>query len=454
MKKSYDFLKVPFLIVLVLLPFEGFEILSFADIHLSLPFFLIVITAFVSVLRIILKGRFSADLSTLLAILILIFGFTSVFSGFIEGSSKLELFKSFFLILILVLYFIGISQVRFTLGGIVLILKLLVLSGVVWSLVGIYQALANNTSLPDLFFNLTNPITGTQRISYFGSYIRPTSIFTEPSWFGHYLILSLASLVGVYKKMNKASFYFCLLSLISGIISTLSFGSYLLLIILLFFTANLLLLRKRRRKLLTKPKKNNRNLLKGIYFLFGIVIIIFLIKITLYPLQMIYQEIELRMNIVFSALKHYFLSPEPFVVYDSVSMRLSLSYAGIMIWLNSPLTLFFGVGLGNFFYGAKKFLGVSFGYSGTGWTNILAEQGLLGFMSYFLFFISYIFKFRKLIKQDESKVDTYYISRSLYLLTVMLFFSAFTGGFGFERSITIWSMFVVLEVAYNALKVF
>jgi hypothetical protein len=366
----------------------------------------------------------------------------------------LELFKSFFLILILVLYFIGISQVKFTLGETVFILRLLVFSGVVWSLVGIYQALANNTPLPDLYFNLTNPITGPQRISYFGSYIRPTSIFAEPSWFGHYLILSLASLVGVYKKMNKASFYFCLTSLILGIILTLSFGSYLLLIILLFLIANLILFKQSRRKLLTKSKKNKQNLLKGLYFLFGIVVIIILMKITLHPLQMIYQVIKLRMSIVFSALKLYFLSPEPFTVYDSVSMRLSLSYAGIMLWLHSPLTLFFGFGLGNFFYGSEKFLGFSFGYSGTGWMNILAEQGLLGFISYFLFFISYIFKFRKLIKQDESNVDTYYISKSLYLLTVMLFFSAFTGGFGFERSITIWSMLVVLEVAYNALKVF
>lgn len=452
MKKSNDFLKVLFSIVLVLLPFEGFEVFSFRGIHLSLPLFFIVFLVFASVLRIFIKGRFVYDLSTFLAILVLLSGFTSVLSGLIEGASKLELFKSLFLTLILVLYFLGISQVKFSFGEIVLILKLLVLSGVVWSLVGIYQALANNTSLPDLFFNLTNPDVGPQKISCFGSYIRPTSIFAEPSWFGHYLILSLASLVGVYKRMNKASFYFCLISLISGIILTLSFGSYLLLIILLFFTVNLLLFRQRRRKLFAKSKKNRWNLLKGLYLLFGIVVLIILIRATLHPLQMIYQAVKLRTSVIFSSLKLYFLSPEPFVVYDSVSMRLSLSYAGIMIWLHSPLTLFFGVGLGNFLYGAKKFLSFSFGYSGIGWTNILAEQGLFGFLSYFLFFITFIFEFRKLTKQDESKVNIY-ISISLYLLSVILFFSSFTGGFGFERSIIIWSILIVLEIAYHTLKI-
>ena len=200
MKKSNDFLKIFSLIVLVLLPFEGFEILFFGDIHLSLPFSLIVVMAFVSVLRIILKGRLVSNLSTFLAILVLLSGFASVLSGLVEGAPKLELFKSLFLLFILILYFVGTSQVKFSLSEIVLILKLFVVSGVVWSSADIYQALANNTQLPDLYFNLTNPSIGLQRISYFGGYIRPTSIFAEPSWFGHYLILSLVSLAGVWKQ--------------------------------------------------------------------------------------------------------------------------------------------------------------------------------------------------------------------------------------------------------------
>jgi hypothetical protein len=117
-------------------------------------------------------------------------------------------------------------------------------------------------------------------------------------------------------------------------------------------------------------------------------------------------------------------------------MRISLSYSGLIIWTNNVQGFLFGSGIGQYGYTFYQLLGYKFSYSGIGWVNILVEQGILGFISF-----SYV-----LFSLSNKRITNYGFSKasSPKILIIMVIVAGFTGGFGFERSASIWIIFTLI----------
>jgi O-antigen ligase len=141
----------------------------------------------------------------------------------------------------------------------------------------------------------------------------------------------------------------------------------------------------------------------------------------------------------------------PQVGAESVLDRLSLGLSAVSVWLYSPITLLVGWGVGSFQHGSEAVWAAAYPYSGFGWTNVLAEQGLLGLVAYSAFFGTLAAKWWRL--QRASAVIPRRLAPSFRLMIIMFVLSGFTGGFGFERSVVLWSLLSSLNlVARSALQ--
>lgn len=102
--------------------------------------------------------------------------------------------------------FISFSSLKLKNSQLRKIIKLWLVVAFIISLYGIYQAIARNYGLPLAYLPIFNPTIGTlTRAGTFGDYVRPSSVFGEPSWFGSYLIgpLIVVSIIMTNKKAEK-----------------------------------------------------------------------------------------------------------------------------------------------------------------------------------------------------------------------------------------------------------
>ena len=106
------------------------------------------------------------------------------------------------------------------------------------------------------------------------------------------------------------------------------------------------------------------------------------------------------------------------------------------------MTFLFGWGVGEFGNAALVTEVPTLPFSGTGWTSVLVEQGVIGFAAYSYFFWTFL----KGIKEGfgasvflDSRRRLAKIDRGIMmLLVVFLILSGISGGLGFERSLRFW----------------
>ena len=439
--KRYFISKIFLCVVLISLPFEGFVIFSNSIFSISIPLFFSILLLFTAILEIICKGRIVIDQLYSIVFLILIAGTLTGFNVINKDMSLLEYIKSFIYIFFLSMFFIFVSQIQLSEREIKYFLLIQLILGSIIAIIGIYQAIANNSNLlPDLYFKLNSPVTGTQRASLFGTYERPSSVFAEPSWFGHYLIYYLFIGMGLLKEKHNRQYIRSLLFIIFiGIILSVSIGTYLLMVfVLLVFYITYYY--KIQKKLIF------RNINKLFIATFALI----LIFSNTFGLK-IWSSLLYRLYTINRSFSLYIKNPVLFTNLDSITMRLSLSFSGLVLWLQSPLSFLFGWGLGNYLLAFKRYAGFTFGYSGIGWVNILVEQGIVGFIFYFLFFIIFIKDIFYILPRVKNNFHLHYINISLYLTILCFFFSSFTGGFGFDRSLGIWVSLTYIRIVYRYL---
>ncbi len=439
--KRYSISKIFLCIVLLSLPFEGFVIFSNSLFSISIPLFFSLILLFIAILETIYRGNVVTDPLYSIVFLILIAGILTGFNVINKDMSLLEYIKSFMYIFFLSMFFIFVSQIRLTRREIKYFFLIQLILGSIIAIIGIYQAIANNSNLPDLYFKLNNPVTGIQRASLFGTYERPSSVFAEPSWFGHYLIYYFFIGIGLLKEAYNHHHIIILLSIIFiGIISTVSVGTYLLMgfVLLVFYITYYYKIQK-------------KTIFSAINKLFVATVALILIFLNPFRLK-IWSPLLCRLHIINRSLSLYIENPVLFTNLDSITMRLSLSFSGLVLWLQSPLSFLFGWGLGNYLLAFKRYAGFTFGYSGIGWINILVEQGIVGFILYFVFFIIFIKNIFYILPRVKNNFRLHYVNISLYLTILCFFFSSFTGGFGFDRSLGIWVSLTYIRIVYIYLR--
>ena len=442
MRQKRDFVKSLFLLTPIFLPFEGYS-LNYGSISLSVPLIFIIIISFFSLIRVFLIGYLKGGWFYVL--LILTAGVFSCISGIYFGVPISKLTTSLLLITILIIFFISISQINFEKSKLDKLIKIIINYSCILAVIGLYQVIANNTSLPDLYFRFNNPVIGGQKISVLGTFVRPTSVFAEPSWLGHYMLFSFFLLLGHKEYFNKKRYNIYLIILILSIIFSLSFGTFLLWAITVL-AFKIIKMSSVSRRHFTNTK-NTKRILVPIVLLFIAFGLIFRNFITMFL-----NALVSRINIVIDSLRLYSSSSTSFVRYDSVTMRLSLSILGAKMFVRFPvLSVIFGAGIGGFQYALAKYFSYTFGYSGFGWTNLLVEQGIFGLFAYLIFMLNLVISFIKL--SLDSHYRTYYSEiNSFILILLMLFFDGFTGGLGFERSILIWFLFTLSFIYYKALR--
>jgi hypothetical protein len=428
-------------ILFVAVPFEGYVAFWVKNYPISIPFAISLLLFFLLFLKVLLLGKLYFD-KILLSVLMLIFSAViSIFAPIIYELNFQEYLRSLAYALYFPALFILASQIRLNQKELRRFLWFIIFIGIIISIIGIYQAIANNTSmgLPNLYFNLTSSITGYQRQYAFGTagiYLRPTSIFAEPSWFGHYLVFIIFISLLLYKKILYNHFIWLLIVVnILALILTLSFGCYLALIGAFLISYFLTF-------------RSNFNLIFKILFIFILICGVTFITFPELVNRLVPDFLE-RTKLDSSSLLEGFHNRElPSLSQGSILIRFSSSWAGLLLCSYSPVTFLFGWGIGEFqtvVQNSYDWAGPAF--CGTGWANILIEQGIFGLIFYLVFFTTILLSIKCIRRKNIRNLE-------IFALLALLFFfiiSGFTGGIGFERSMTFWCLIMIFNIIRHSL---
>lgn len=426
---------VPYLLVGAL-PFEGFVACFIRGYPISVPLLVSTISLCMLLLDAFLSRDLRTDRTSATALMLVLPGFVSGISALFYQTSVADYLSSLVYSLYLCTLFLLLSRGGFSDSGLIGFLWFVLCAGTAVAAVGIYQAVANNLgTFPRLEFPLTNPVTGPQRQYAFGAtstYLRPTSFFAEPSWFAHFQVYTVFSGAMLYGRTKHAVLATALLVInASAIFLAFSFGAYMIFVGSLI--AGLVLDDRRYR---------------GRHFL-GAMAIVGTTEVLLYAVLphltvTIWRDLVQRFQEVAEAgflLGH---PPSSASWNSSMSVRLGTSLIAIDLWMQSPLTFLVGWGVGEYANVVARFYKVTMPFAGTGWASVLIEQGLLGLLSYMLFFLSLLFNVVQAARAERFhwSTDRFAIGS----LVVFLVLAGLSGGLGFERSLRFWTVLSMVNL--------
>jgi hypothetical protein len=175
-------------------PLYGWTLIRVAGIPLLRPDLLITvfIVMYASV-KILQRGRLQLDRAGLLLIgLIALTTVSNVYEGVLNPQQVVDMTTTYVQLLLLVALFVSFSNLGLTVPDIRTLLRVWVIVATGVAVFGIYQGIARVYSLPlaELVFNIPAPGT-VQRVGYSSTYpafFRVASVFTEPAWYGTYLV--------------------------------------------------------------------------------------------------------------------------------------------------------------------------------------------------------------------------------------------------------------------------
>jgi hypothetical protein len=412
------------------LPLDGFSVFSIFGNTISVTVFSVIIFIILGTIVILHNGIIHKTRLLIPLMAVVISGIISLIGVLYYSSPLIDSFTSLaYTILLTSLLFIA-SQLKFESSEVKEILLFQIKFGSFIAVIGILQAISINfEAIPDLIFMMDNANIskiGLQVITSFSNYNRPMSVFAEPSWFGHYLVLNILWLL-ILKGRLYINWKFHLLLNSFALLLTLSFGSYALIIITLLLS-----------RVSFKKRFNINRLLLGI--------IVLSVSITiLFSIQPLTNAFFNRVSLIFASIRFFRDNLSYFTVNESTIMRISLAYSGLIIWINNATGFLFGSGIGQYGYTFNLLFGYKFSYSGIGWVNLLVEQGIFGFIS-FIYLLFSLSNKKGIINQGVSS------SSSPRILVIMVIVAGFTGGFGFERSSSIWIIFTIIYLVVKSKK--
>ncbi|HEB02159.1 MAG TPA: O-antigen ligase domain-containing protein, partial [Nitrospirae bacterium] len=178
------------------LPFYGYSFLNVAGRGLLRPDWMgVVLVIAVFGLRFLLNaetvrvGRLGFAVLAFNAVALL-----SITPPLLEGAPSLaDFFSKYAQVLMLSVFFFCFSSARLEPTSLKRIARVWILVAVVVAVYGIYQSFARNLDLPFAYNSITNPTMGMEQGiastgSKAGSYARPSSFFSEPSYLASYLL--------------------------------------------------------------------------------------------------------------------------------------------------------------------------------------------------------------------------------------------------------------------------
>jgi hypothetical protein len=285
------------------------------------------------------------------------------------GEHVTEFWKSEVQYIFGVLLFFAVSHAKLRSDDLLRMLKAMIVISVFVALFGIYQLPARYFEWPGGFITLNNPsLSGSMQIQAFLKDItRAASIFSEPSYFGRYLVGSLAlSLpVALHRPRlfgNPLLLWLMIAIQAAGLVLSSSMGAWYIMgevaIVMLFIEKGLA-----RMKLLSWF---------AMVIGFGLCAMLAIEAVSGYP---ILQTIIDRATGIY-----YFFQGDQsqLIAGESLIQRIETSKIAFAVWLDHPII---GVGVGSyslvsFRYGEWN----TYGFAANSLVNTLAENGIIGFL--------------------------------------------------------------------------
>ncbi len=283
-----------------------------------------------------------------------------------------EFWKSEVQLFFIVLLFLAVTQIRMKDSRMLLLLKLMIVLSVLIALFGIYQLPARFFGLPGAVLKLTNPsLSGsTQVIRVIQYMVRSSSIFSEPGYYGHYLVgmmaLSLTAAMHRPKLFGSPSLLYGMIGIqIIGLVFSSSMGSFYI------FTELILVM-----ILLERRIQRNRILITilAIIIIGGITMSV-AESISGFPLREYLSErvYGIYMFVITGGDRSFMVGSE------SAYQRVDTAQIAMRVWQDHPLI---GVGMGSYSLISYRYGDYNpSGFAANALVNILAETGIIGLIA-------------------------------------------------------------------------
>ncbi|MFH1675955.1 MAG: hypothetical protein ABIC40_02935, partial [bacterium] len=317
--------------------------------------------------------------------------FVSAFNFFTQPPEYFNKFLNYEILLILyTLLFISITQVRTDSKHLLGILKAMLVLSTIVGLYGVYQLPARYLGLPFADITLTNPqfpevkFVGEEAIL---NLARPNSIFSEPGFFGHYLVPF--TVLGIILALRKPDIFGSKIILWAIVIAqmvslalTFSMGSYYVMGLVVL----LMLFIERGRSL--------ANLIGWI--IFGAIVINY--SFLTFELITGFPVYTMSVERMFGLWKYLFGDINYLVPFESAPYRLSANSIAFKVFAMHPLT---GIGLGLWANFAQNFVKTPVSDLSTSpFAVLLADTGILGASAFLSLGIGTLWHLYKLIKKS------------------------------------------------------
>jgi len=392
------------------LPFYGFSFINIGERPLLRPpwFFagLLILVFFLGIC--IRKRKTNINVvgeAVLILNLIAVLSLVALFNA--ENPQFIDFFTKWAQLVFLSLLFFAISNSKTNKDELNTIFRIWICTAFFISLYAIYQSIGRNLNLqlPLLYltqadhFFAVKMITGT-----YGGFIRCSSIFSEPSFIGSYLIAPILFL-GIslaYKPAEFAIFrrsnlkWFIFFTMVCALLLSFSLAAYITLVMMCVF---IFLHKKLRWKVLK----------------IGL--------ITLVTISFIILGLNcFKMNFLsgFSRVKHeYIRFIAKSVATGSIRQRLLHNLRAIKIWSDHPLL---GVGINNVPYYHNTYSPPAWlegdpieEYGGGNmWAMALGEMGIVGFGGLALLWISALLKMRQYVRITRNNSNSSFLALVFY----------------------------------------
>ncbi|MCX6645839.1 MAG: O-antigen ligase family protein [bacterium] len=327
-----------------------------------------------------------------------------------------EFWKSEVQLLLNFTIFVAVTNVKIETRHLNNILKLMIIISVFVGLYGIYQLPARFFGLPGGLISITNPTMApaVARLDLFNVFSRAASIFSEPSFFGHYMVTMLALSLTAwlhnprYFGRKWVLYTFITIQVISLVFSR-SVGAYFAFVLLIMM-------------MLIFEKGIQRYKIWGAIiwvFVIGFFVTLLMQFVSGYPFI---ADILARINGIYRYL--IFGDPNFTVAGESLLNRLETFKIGYKIWLDHPLL---GVGLGQYTLVSQNY-GNPYprAFSDSTLISTLSETGLLGVVCLLGIAISsltglrWAFRKSKTISADSGDPDMFKLCGRMIFYLVLI----------------------------------
>ena len=428
--------------LLTTVPFFSFSFLNINDVPIGRPDIIVAsLLAIVFVLS-VLAGRRKLIFNHSM-VWILLLGVATLLSAvnalFIPNFSFTEFATVAGQIVLASVVVLAVSNLRVDKRRLTLFLQTWLWTAAAVGAYAIYQALARNLGWPLAYLDLSNPtFTSTTAAGQFGSFIRPSSVFFEPSRLGTYLVaptlLAMLTLAGPQRSSlifrRKTVHQILLTMIVGGLLLSFAMSGYLAI-----GAAALVMLVSSRGRI-------DKNLLRivGVGTLIAIALVIFA-----------NQFLNVDFLSAFERISRLVSSP---TTDGSILERAARVIVGLRIWADYPIL---GVGgnqiqfvSGNYTFPSwysDNYGNRAFATSGVIWISLLGQAGIIGFFALVFAFGSSLSALRRITKLSTDPYSKA-LSQAFYL---MLWAAAAYVSLSFVE-LQLWVQFAVIHLFINNVR--